>query len=106
MGNITRGTITGKCDRPGTPSRGSVQHARHLVLARLGAAILRARKELGVSQERLALESDIDRSWIGTIRRGEQNVGVVHRRHISQALRISLAELLRQRLLRSDVPRS
>ncbi len=39
----------------------------------LGERIRQARKAKGLSQENLALESDIDRSYIGGVERGERN---------------------------------
>ena len=39
----------------------------------LGERIRQARKAKGISQENLALESDIDRSYIGGVERGERN---------------------------------
>ena len=40
----------------------------------LGERIRAARKAKGLSQEDLALESDIDRSYIGGVERGERNL--------------------------------
>lgn len=64
------------------------------MLVALGGAIRRLRQARHVSQERLALETDIDRSYLGAIERGEQNVGVMHLWRICSALRITLAELM------------
>lgn len=75
------------------PAR-SPKHARDAVLVALGGAIRRLRQRQGVSQERLALETDIDRSYLGAIERGEQNVGVMHLWRICQALQVTMAELM------------
>jgi transcriptional regulator with XRE-family HTH domain len=40
----------------------------------LGERIRAARKDMGLSQEDLALESDIDRSYIGGVERGQRNL--------------------------------
>jgi len=40
----------------------------------LGERIRAARKAKGLSQEDLALEADIDRSYIGGVERGERNM--------------------------------
>jgi transcriptional regulator with XRE-family HTH domain len=40
----------------------------------LGERIRAARKAKGLSQEDLALESDIDRSYIGGVERGQRNM--------------------------------
>jgi transcriptional regulator with XRE-family HTH domain len=69
-------------------------HAKDKVLSAFGAAVRRARKERGVSQEDLALKCDIDRSYMGSIERGEQNSGLLHIAKIAKALDIKLAELM------------
>ena len=42
----------------------------------LGANIRAKRKQLGLSQDRLALDCGVDRSYMGRIERGEVNVTV------------------------------
>ena len=64
------------------------------VLAKLGRAIAKARDERGFTQEELALESEIDRSYIGSIERGNQNIGVLHLSKIAHALKMTVAELV------------
>lgn len=39
-----------------------------------GKAIQQQRKRVGLSQEKLALAADVDRSYMGRIERGEQSV--------------------------------
>lgn len=43
-------------------------------LIELGEQIREARKAKGLSQEQLALQAEIDRSYVGGIERGERNV--------------------------------
>jgi transcriptional regulator with XRE-family HTH domain len=43
-------------------------------LVELGEHIRDARKAKGLSQEQLALQAEIDRSYVGGIERGERNV--------------------------------
>lgn len=43
-------------------------------LFELGEHIREARKAKGLSQEQLALQAEIDRSYVGGIERGERNV--------------------------------
>jgi transcriptional regulator with XRE-family HTH domain len=45
-----------------------------LVLRQLGTRIRQRRKELGWSQEQLALKAGIDRSYVGGVERGERNI--------------------------------
>ena len=72
----------------------SLRHARHPVLVSLGSAIRRARRERLVSQENLSLLTEIDRSYMGSIERGEQNIGVMHLVRIAHALDMTVSELV------------
>lgn len=69
-------------------------HAKDKVLAAFGAAVRRMRKERGISQEELALKCEIDRSYMGSIERGEQNSGLLHIAKIAKALNVRIAELM------------
>ena len=69
-------------------------HAKDRVLAAFGAAVRRMRKERGISQEELALKCEIDRSYMGSIERGEQNSGLLHIAKIAKALNVKIAELM------------
>ncbi|OZG57919.1 transcriptional regulator [Bifidobacterium tissieri] len=60
----------------------------------LGQAIVQLRKEHDLSQERLALEAGIDRSYMGRIERGERSVSYDKLWAVCDALHISLAELI------------
>jgi transcriptional regulator with XRE-family HTH domain len=57
-------------------------------------AIRRARRERLISQEGLALLTDIDRSYMGSIERGDQNIGLMHLVRIASALGMSVSELV------------
>jgi len=62
----------------------------------LGEAIRYFRVQSGLSQEALALEAEIDRSYLGGIERGEHNVAVMNLVKLAQALGVSLARLMQQ----------
>ena len=51
------------------------------------------RLERGYSQEALAERSDLHRTYIGTVERGEQNITVKVAAKIAAALGVSLSEL-------------
>ena len=72
----------------------SPQHADHPALVALGAAIRQIRLEKKISQEELAHRSAIDRSYMSSIERGQQNPGIASVLRIAEALEISGAELL------------
>ena len=66
---------------------------RSAELQELGRRIRAARKALGLSQEELAYESDIDRSYIGGVERGERNITFKVLCKIADALRCDVAAL-------------
>lgn len=59
-----------------------------------GFAVRERRLALGLSQEALAHEAGIDRSYMSSVERGGQNVGLVLAAQIAQALDVKLAELV------------
>ncbi len=63
-------------------------------LVAIGKAIRSTRLRLGISQEGLANEIGIDRSYMGGVERGEHNLALVNLVKISKALGISGSELL------------
>lgn len=60
----------------------------------IGLKIRRSRKDKNISQEKLALLCNIDRSYIGRIERGEVNLTVEKLYEIASVLDISAKELL------------
>jgi transcriptional regulator with XRE-family HTH domain len=65
------------------------------VRIRFGKALRRRRRKLRVSQKEFADMCGLDRTYIGGIERGERNVALVNIEKIALALRVSLAQLLR-----------
>ncbi|MBP0629982.1 helix-turn-helix transcriptional regulator [Cupriavidus sp. AcVe19-1a] len=76
-------------------ARPSPKHAGNPALASIGKTVRAARKAQGFSQEELALATDMDRSYVGGIERGEHNLTVLNLLRIAKELRISTSELLR-----------
>lgn len=74
--------------------RASPSHAGHAVLVAFGQAVREARKARGVSQEELAHRSGVDRSYMSSIERGEQNVGLMSMSRVAAALGVTLSELV------------
>ena len=60
----------------------------------LGLAIRQARKVRGISQEELAHQSSIDRSYMSSIERGKQNPGIISVFRIASALNMKTADLM------------
>ena len=61
---------------------------------RIGLAIREHRIAKNITQERLALMCDIDRSYLGRIERGEVNITVVKLSQIALILEISIKDLI------------
>ena len=60
---------------------------------RLGRRIRTLRKELGLTQEDLAFEVGVNRSYMGFIERGERNPSLAMLNKIAKALGVSLSVL-------------
>lgn len=69
---------------------------QHPALAALGDAIRLVRKKQGISQERLALLAEIDRSYVGRVERGDNNVAVLTLLKVANALDTTIAQLMKQ----------
>ena len=62
---------------------------------RVGKNVKKFRKERGLSQEGLAFDSDLHRTYISGVERGIRNPTVVVLDKIAKALKVPAAELLR-----------
>ncbi|GAB1393248.1 hypothetical protein MASR1M60_14110 [Rhodocyclaceae bacterium] len=74
----------------------SPNHAGALVLVVIGDAIRALRVERGLSQEGLAHDAGVDRSYMGGIERGEHNLTVMNLHRICQSLDVPLAALMKK----------
>jgi transcriptional regulator with XRE-family HTH domain len=63
-------------------------------LVKLGKNLRRIRKECGQSQERLALDAEIDRTYVSQIERGIANPSILVLKKISQCLDAKLTDLV------------
>jgi transcriptional regulator with XRE-family HTH domain len=63
-------------------------------LKALGAAIQHLRVERGWSQMELALQAEVDRSYLGRVERGDNNVAILNVVKIAEALDITVAQLM------------
>ena len=69
---------------------------QHRSLIALGNAIREVRLSKGISQEKLALLSEVDRSYVGRIERGDNNVAVLTLARMAAALDLSVAKLMQR----------
>lgn len=77
-------------------ARPSPLHAGNPALVRVGQAIRALRTEVGLSQETLAYETGIDRSYLGGVERGEHNLALINLVRISKGLNVEVWELLQR----------
>jgi transcriptional regulator with XRE-family HTH domain len=66
------------------------------LLSTLGIRIRAFRKEMGLSQEGLANEAGLDRSYIGGVERGERNISFITLCKIAKALKVDVASLTKR----------
>jgi transcriptional regulator with XRE-family HTH domain len=64
------------------------------ILETFGDRVRELRKEAGWSQDEFAEEADLDRTYIGGIERGERNLALRNIKRITDALGITIAELM------------
>jgi len=68
------------------------------VLKKIGQRIRSFRKEKGWSQEKLALESALDRTYVNSLENGKRNISINNMEKIATALHVTLAEFFDSRL--------
>ncbi len=68
--------------------------AKDPMLRQLGEYLRSVREECGWSQEDLAFECGLHRTYIGAVERGEYNITLLSLRKITDALGISLADAI------------
>lgn len=64
------------------------------IRVRLGRNVRRLRRELGVSQEALADEAGIHRTYVSDVERGARNPTITVVEKLARALKVSAGELL------------
>lgn len=65
------------------------------VLIKIGRNLRKAREEAGWSQEEMAYECGVHRTYVGSVERGEYNVTILTLRRFTKALGISVHDALR-----------
>lgn len=72
------------------------KNRRDPILVSLGDSIRRVRLAKDISQERLALLAEVDRSYVGRVERGDNNVAVLTLSRLARALDTSIAKLMKE----------
>jgi len=62
--------------------------------AALGLAVKRRRDELGLTQEKLDLRSDLHQRWISNVENGKRNPSYASLRRLASGLELSTSELI------------
>lgn len=62
---------------------------------KFGTRVRELRKRLGLSQEELGFKSNIHRTYVGAVERGEQNVSLDNIGRLAKHLKVSLSELFK-----------
>lgn len=64
-----------------------------MIQKQLGQRIQLLRKERDISQEKFALQIDMDRTYLASVEAGKRNVSICNIKKIADGLNISLSEL-------------
>lgn len=73
------------------PSNYSEQDKKYL--KKFGARVRALRQKAGYSQESFALEIGLDRTYVGSVERGERNLALLNIRKIARGLHMTEKEL-------------
>lgn len=65
------------------------------VKSKIGIRIKELRQEKDMSQKDLAYSSDLDRSYIASVEKGQRNISIVNIEKISIALGVSLSDFFK-----------
>jgi transcriptional regulator with XRE-family HTH domain len=65
------------------------------VLVKFGKNLKKIRIKKGLSQERLALKAGLDRTYVGSVERGERNISLLNIEKIAKALDKNISDFLK-----------
>ncbi len=66
------------------------------ILVAVGSTIRRIRLSKNISQEELAHLAGVDRSYMGAVERGDNNVALLRLAQVANALEIPLSKMLKE----------
>lgn len=66
---------------------------KHPALIKIGKKIRELRKAKGFSQEGFAYEVGLDRTYMGSVERGERNLAAINLIRIAKTLKVEVGEL-------------
>ncbi len=62
------------------------------IKTKVGNKIKKFRLNAGLSQEKLALNADLDRTYISSIEKGERNISIIVLEKLAKALNVSIRD--------------
>lgn len=63
-----------------------------MIKTKIGNRIKELRKELGLSQEKLANNCELDRTYVASVENGKRNISIINLEKIVKALNVSLKD--------------
>lgn len=66
------------------------------ISTQFGNRIRLLRSNLGLSQEKFAMKTDIDRTYYASVENGKRNISIENIKKIADGLGVSLAELFKE----------
>lgn len=66
---------------------------KHPALIKIGKRIRELRKAKGFSQEEFAYEVGLDRTYMGSVERGERNIAALNLIRIAKILKVEIGDL-------------
>jgi transcriptional regulator with XRE-family HTH domain len=63
-------------------------------MVRFGKRLKDVREEVGISQEKLAEEANLHRTYVSSVERGKRNISLVNIERLAAALGVSMGELM------------
>ena len=63
-----------------------------MIKIKIGNRIKELRKELGLSQEKLANNCELDRTYVASVENGKRNISIINLEKIVNALNVSLKD--------------
>lgn len=63
-----------------------------MIKIKIGNRIKELRKELGLSQEKLANNCELDRTYVASVENGKRNISIINLEKIIKALNVSLKD--------------
>lgn len=67
-----------------------------MIQQKVGDRLRELRTSIGLSQEKLALRSDIDRTYIASVEAGKRNISIVNLEKLISALGVSFEEFFKE----------